>query len=502
MEKFILTIDEGTTSTRAIVVNKKCEIVSVDQAAFAQIFPQEGWVEQDAIEIWNAVRTTVTNSLNKAHLTLSQIEAIGITNQRETVVVWDKETGIPIYNAIVWQDKRTAKFCESFTQQEVDAIRDKTGLFINPYFSASKVKWILDNVEGAQKLANKGRLFFGTINTWLIYRLTAGEVFATDRTNACRTLLYNIQTNDWDQSLLDIFGIPKSMLPSLKSNSETYGYTFPGLVSKVDTHKVPITSSIGDQQAALFGQLAVNKGEAKVTYGTGCFILMNTASERVFSQHGLLTTVVSDYDGVIKYGIEGSVLVAGAAVQWLRDSLRLVYNELETEWYSGQVNDDRRVYVVPAFTGLGSPYWDNYARGAIFGLDRGTKREHIVRATLEAIAYQVNDVLEAMSKDMGKKFSSIKVDGGASNNRFLMQFQANISQTTIIKPQNVETTAMGATYLAGLATGFWKNLEEIKKHYVIALELKPTETEAQVAKKIKGWKAAVQRTFSWVLDVE
>jgi glycerol kinase len=502
MERYIVTLDEGTTSTRAIVVNKQCEVVSSDQANFAQIYPQEGWVEQDAIEIWNAVRTTLINALNKKQIQSQQIEGIGITNQRETVVVWHKDTGLPIYNAIVWQDKRTAEQCEKFSQAETDLIRKKTGLFLNPYFSATKVQWILDHAQGAKKLARENKLQFGTINTWIIYRLTGGEVFATDRTNAQRTLLYNLETNDWDDELLNLFQIPRSMMPEIKSNSEVYGLTFPGLISKIDENQIKICSSIGDQQSALFGQLALKAGDLKVTYGTGSFILMNTEGKKVFSQHGLLTTIVSDYNHQINYGIEGSVLIAGSAIEWLRDSLRIIYSALETEWYSGQVNDDRRIYVVPAFSGLGSPYWDNYARGGIFGLDRGTKREHIVRATLESIAYQVNDVLIAMSKDLKKPLSVIKVDGGVSNNKFLMQFQANISQAEVIKPKNVETTAMGATYLAGLAVGFWKNIDEIKKYYHLDFKLKPIETKQEVAKKLKGWKVAVERTFSWLTDIE
>jgi len=502
MNKYILTIDEGTTSTRAVIIDKNCQMVSSDQAAFAQMFPHEGWVEQDAMEIWNAVRTTLTNALNKKQIKLSQIEAIGITNQRETVVVWDKDTGLPIYNAIVWQDKRTAKDTEKYNQKETDMVRKKTGLFINPYFSASKISWILDNVPNARQQAEAGKLLFGNINTWLIYKLTNGQVFITDRTNASRTLLYNINTNDWDDELLEFFKVPKIMLPTLKSNSEVYGETFAGLVSPIDQTKVRITSSIGDQQAALFGQLAVKEGDLKVTYGTGCFILTNTGTKQVFSTHGLLTTVVSDYNGKIKYGIEGSVLIAGAAIEWLRDSLRIIYSALETEWYSGQVNDDRRVYVVPAFSGLGSPYWDDYARGAIFGLDRGTKREHLVRATLESIAYQANDVLYAMSKDLKHNFKTIKVDGGVSKNKFLMQFQANISQTKIIKPKNGETTALGATYLAGLAVGFWKDLKEIEAKQKNDFILEPTESKTVVAKKLKGWREAVQRTFSWLNDIE
>ncbi|WP_026389179.1 glycerol kinase GlpK [[Acholeplasma] multilocale] len=502
MEKYIITLDEGTTSARALITDKKGNIVAVDQSEFTQYFPQEGWVEHDAIEIWNTQRGAFVQVLNKSGIKGEQIEAIGITNQRETAVVWNKETGLTIYNAIVWQDLRTSEWCESMDGKTVDMVRNKTGLIINPYFSGTKVKWILDNVKGARELANDGKLMFGTVNTWLIYRLTGGKEFVTDHTNAQRTLFYNIHTNDWDDELLELFGVPRNMLPEIKSCSEVYGETYPGLISRADKTTIKIASSIGDQQGALFGQLCLNVGESKITYGTGCFILMNTGDERVFSSHGLLTTVAAAYDGKITYALEGSVMMAGAAVQWLRDNLRIIYNALETEWYAGQVNDDRRVYVVPSFTGLGSPYWDSYSRGAIFGLDRGTKREHIVRATLEAIAYQANDVLSAMAKDVKKPFSSIKVDGGASQNKFMMQFQADISQANVIKPTNVETTAMGAAYLAGLAVGYWESVEEIKKNYVEDFTLFPIATRAEAAKNIRGWNQAVTRTFSWLKDIE
>ncbi|AGJ90589.1 glycerol kinase GlpK [Mycoplasma putrefaciens] len=502
MQKYILTLDEGTTSARALITNKKGEIIAVEQAEFTQYFPREGWVEHDAIEIWNTQRSTLIQVLNKSNISADQIEAIGITNQRETVVVWNKETGLPIYNAIVWQDQRTADYCQTFDQQAVDMVKKRSGLIINPYFSATKLKWILDNVANARKLASENKLMFGTINTWLIYRLTGGEIFVTDHTNAQRTLLYNIHTNTWDDELLELFDIPKNILPEIKSTSEVYGLTFKGLFSKDNHHQIKIASSIGDQQSALFGQLCLEKGQVKVTYGTGCFILTNTGDEIVQSDHGLLTTVAYSLKGKVYYALEGSVMIAGAAVQWLRDNLRIVYNAIETEWYAGQVRDDRRVYVVPSFTGLGSPYWDSYSRGAIFGLDRGTRREHIVRATLEAIAYQANDVVEAMGKDMKKTIEIFKVDGGAANNKFLMQFQANISQSKVIKPTNVETTAMGAAFMAGLAVGYWKDIEEIKQTYKIDFELNPEISKKEVAKLIKGWKVAVQRTFSWTIDIE
>lgn len=502
MEKYIVTLDEGTTSARTLVTNKKGEIISVAQSEFPQYFPKDGWVEHDANQIWNTQRATITTALNKANISGKQIAAFGITNQRETAVLWNSETGIPIYNAIVWQDTRTAKWCESMGQKEVDMVRDKTGLIINPYFSATKVKWILDNIEGARELAKEGKIMFGTINTWLIYRLTGGKIFVTDHANAQRTLMYNIHTNDWDDELLKLFDIPRNILPPIKSCSEEYGITYPGLINKQDLTQIPICSSIGDQQSALFGQLCTSDGESKITYGTGCFILMNTGEKRVRSEHGLLTTIAAAYDGKITYALEGSVMVAGSAIQWLRDNLRIVYNAVETEWYAGQVTDDRRVYVVPSFTGLGSPYWDAYSRGGIFGLDRGTKREHIVRATLEAIAYQANDVVRAMQKDIKAPLKVLKVDGGASKNKFLMQFQADVSQAKVIKPVNVETTAMGAAYLAGLSIGYWKDIEDIRKNYVEDFVLTPSIDAKKANWLNKGWSTAVERTFSWLKDIE
>ncbi|WP_027063225.1 glycerol kinase GlpK [Mesoplasma seiffertii] len=502
MEKYILTLDEGTTSARSLITNKQGEIIAVEQSEFTQYFPKEGWVEHDAVEIWNTQRSTLVSVLNKSKIKGTQIEAIGITNQRETVVLWNSETGLPIYNAIVWQDQRTADLCANMTQEQVDMVRNKTGLIINPYFSATKVQWILDNVQGARELAAEGKLCFGTINTWLIYRLTGGEKFVTDHTNAQRTLLYNIHTNNWDDELLGLFNIPRSILPEIKSCSEVYGETFAGLISKADNTRIKIASSIGDQQSALFGQLCTTQGEAKITYGTGAFILMNTGTSKIFSEHGLLTTIAAAYNGEITYALEGSVMIAGAAIQWLRDNLRLVYNATETEWYAGQVSDDRRVYVVPSFTGLGSPYWDSYSRGAIFGLDRGTKREHIVRATLEAIAYQANDVINAMAKDIKQPFLHIKVDGGACRNKFLMQFQANISQGEVIKPTNIETTAMGAAYMAGLAVKYWKDVEEIKQNYAVDMSWKPQIEKEEAKHLIQGWTAAVTRTFGWVKELE
>ncbi|ATZ16905.1 glycerol kinase [Williamsoniiplasma luminosum] len=502
MEKYIVTLDEGTTSARTLVTNKKGEIIAVDQTEFTQFFPNEGWVEHDAIEIWNAQHRTLVQAINHAKITSDQIAAIGITNQRETVVVWNRTTGLPIYNAIVWQDQRTANKVDTYTQKEVDLVKQKTGLIVHPYFSATKVEWILDNVEGARKLADNGELMFGNINTWLIYRLTAGELFITDHTNAQRTLLYNIETNDWDDDLLKLFNIPRNMLPEIKSCSENYGLTYPGLLSKSDKNQIIIASSIGDQQSALFGQLCVNPSDVKITYGTGCFILMNTGEKIVRSSHGLVTTVALAYDNKITYALEGSVMIAGAAVQWLRDNLKIVYSAIETEWYAGQVKDDRRIYVVPSFTGLGAPYWDSYSRGAMFGLDRGTKREHIVRATLESIAYQANDVISAMRKDMNNPISELKVDGGASNNKFLMQFQSDLSQVKVIKPLNVETTAMGAAYLAGLAVGYWKNVDDIKNNYQLDLALNPQIEQKEAQRLIKGWTEAVKRTFSWTKDIE
>ncbi|WP_342269340.1 glycerol kinase GlpK [Spiroplasma endosymbiont of Aspidapion aeneum] len=502
MEKYVITLDEGTTSARTVIVNKKSEIVSIDQKEFTQYFPQPGWVEHDPVEIWNTQRTTLINAVNKLGVKIDQIDSIGITNQRETAVVWDRESGTPIYNAIVWQDKRKDNYVENFTQEQIDSIREKTGLMVNPYFSASKVAWILDNIKGARKSAEEGKLAFGTINTWLIYRLTGGKEFLTDHTNAQRTLLYNINTNTWDDELLKLFNIPRSMLPEIRDCGSDFGETFANLFSKTDPSRIKIRSSIGDQQSALFGQMCIKEGEVKSTYGTGCFILMNTGNKKVFSKHGILTTIALAKDGKITYALEGSVMIAGAVTQWLRDNLRVIYNSLETEWYSEQVEDDRPVYFVPSFQGLGSPYWDNTSRGAIFGLDRGTKREHIVRAAIESIAYQANDVIDAMQKDLNTKLKIIKVDGGASRNNHLMQFQADISQTTVNRPANTETTAMGAAYIAGLHTKYWTSEEEIEKNIKNDKIFKNKMPLEVANKKIKGWKSAVSRTFSWTIETE
>ncbi|WP_342258994.1 glycerol kinase GlpK [Spiroplasma endosymbiont of Dioctria linearis] len=498
MEKYIVTLDEGTTSARTLVVNKNGEIVASNQKEFSQIYPQEGWVEQDAVEIWNTQRTTLVSALNSKDIAPEQIEAIGITNQRETVVVWDKNTGNPIYNAIVWQDRRTDKFCIELAKTHKDIIKEKTGLVIDAYFSASKVKWILDNVKDAKQKALNNELYFGNINTWLIWKLTGGKEFYTDHTNASRTMLYNISTHEWDEDLLKLFDIPLSMLPKIKGNSEIYGYTFPELLSKNSNHKIAIASSIGDQQSALFGQMCLDSGDIKVTFGTGAFILMNTGDKKIDSKNGLLTVIGYSINNKFTYGLEGSVMMAGATLQWLRDDLRIIYKTQLSEWYSEQVNDDRQVYFVPSFSGLGSPYWDPYSRGAIFGLDRGVKKEHIIKAALESIAFQTNDVLEAMRDDSKINIKSIKVDGGASKNNYLIQFQSDISESELIRPKNVETTAMGAAYLAGLAVGYWKDIDDIREKWKVDKKVEPKNDSSKL---IKGWKEAVSRTRNWLKDI-
>ncbi|WP_339030481.1 glycerol kinase GlpK [Spiroplasma endosymbiont of Cantharis nigra] len=498
MEKYIVTLDEGTTSARTLVVNKNGEIVASNQKEFSQIYPQEGWVEQDAVEIWNTQRTTLVSALNSKDIAPEQIEAIGITNQRETVVVWDKNTGNPIYNAIVWQDRRTDKFCIELAKTHKDIIKEKTGLVIDAYFSASKVKWILDNVKDAKQKALNNELYFGNINTWLIWKLTGGKEFYTDHTNASRTMLYNISTHEWDEDLLKLFDIPLSMLPKIKGNSEVYGYTFPELLSKNSNHKIAIASSIGDQQSALFGQMCLESGDIKVTFGTGAFILMNTGDKKIDSKNGLLTVIGYSINNKFTYGLEGSVMMAGATLQWLRDDLRIIYKTQLSEWYSEQVNDDRQVYFVPSFSGLGSPYWDPYSRGAIFGLDRGVKKEHIIKAALESIAFQTNDVLEAMRDDSKINIKSIKVDGGASKNNYLIQFQSDISESELIRPKNVETTAMGAAYLAGLAVGYWKDIDDIREKWKVDKKVEPKRDSSKL---IKGWKEAVSRTRNWLKDI-
>ncbi|WP_425379693.1 glycerol kinase GlpK [Spiroplasma endosymbiont of Stenodema calcarata] len=454
-------------------------------------------------EIWNSQRTTLVQSVNKAKIKADDIIGIGITNQRETVVMWDKRSGLPIYNAIVWQDRRTAKYCdELIAEGKSELIQTKTGLVINPYFSATKIKWILENVKEAKQLAKDNNLLFGTIDTWLIYRLTGGKTHVTDATNASRTMLFNIHTKEWDDELLTLLNIPKGILPAVKSSSEIYGHTFPGLLSKDTDIQIPIASAIGDQQAALFGQLCLEPGEVKNTYGTGCFILMNTGQTPIKSNNGLLTTIALDYKGVTTYALEGSVFVAGTAVQWLRDQIKIIYHASETDWYTKLVKDDQQVYVVPSFTGLGSPYWDSYSRGAIFGLERGTKREHLVKATLESLAYQAYDVIVAMAEDLKKPIKRIKVDGDASRNEYLMQFQADITQVEVVRPKSIETTAMGAAFLAGLAVNFWTSRDEIKQILTVDKTYKAKLDQAIVQKLLKGWKVAISRTLNWLKDIE
>lgn len=460
MESYIMSIDQGTTSSRAIVFDKAGKEVSSSQKEFTQHFPKPGWVEHDANEIWNSVQSVIAGSLIEGGLKPDQIEGIGITNQRETTVIWEKETGHPIYNAIVWQSKQTSDIADDLKEQgHSEMIQKKTGLLIDSYFSATKVKWILDHVEGSRERAKNGELLFGTIDTWLVWKLTGGEVHVSDYTNASRTMMYNIYDLKWDQEILDLLDIPKEILPEVKSNSEIYGHT-------ADYHfygnKVPIAGMAGDQQAALVGQLAFDKGMVKNTYGTGAFIVMNTGEEPILSESGLLTTIGYGIDGKVTYALEGSVFVAGSAIQWLRDGLRMFQKAPQSEDYAKRVDSSENVYVVPAFTGLGAPYWDQQARGAIFGLTRGTTKEHFIRATLESLAYQTADVVKTMNKDSGTDIKLLRVDGGASKNDLLLQFQADILQTPVERAPYLETTALGVAYLAGLAVGYWKDIDDIK----------------------------------------
>lgn len=496
MEKqYILALDQGTTSSRAILFDDKTNIIASAQQEFTQIYPKAGYVEHDPMEIWATQSAVAFQCIEQSGIDVTKIKGIGITNQRETTVVWDKTTGKPIYNAIVWQCRRTANICEQLKNKNLEkTFRQKTGLVLDAYFSGTKVKWILDNVPNAREKADKGELLFGTIDTWLIWKLTNGEQHITDYTNASRTLLFNINTLEWDQEILDILSIPRSMLPTVKSSSEVYAYTDPNLFNNT---KIPIAGIAGDQQSALFGQLCFEKGEMKNTYGTGCFLLLNTGDEIKTSNHGLLTTIGIHIDGKPTYALEGSVFIAGAAIQWLRDELRLIYNAKESEFYANLVEDTNGVYVVPSFTGLGTPYWDMYARGAILGLTRGSKREHIVRATLESLAYQTKDVVEAMIKDANFPVISLKVDGGASYNNFLMQFQADVLKTKVVRPSCIETTAMGAAFLAGLAVGVWKNKEELQKLVQVDCEYTPKMDSDLVNEKYKGWKKAISRVANW-----
>lgn len=495
MKKYIISLDQGTTSSRAIVFDKEQNILGISQKEFTQIYPKEGWVEHDPLEIWATQYGVLQEVIAKTNINYNDIAAIGITNQRETTIVWDKNTGIPIYNAIVWQCRRTADICDKLKEKNLERyIKENTGLVVDAYFSATKIKWILDNVEGAREKAERGELLFGTVDTWLLWKLTKKKVHITDYTNASRTMLYNIKELRWDDKLLKELDIPKSMLPEVRNSSEIYGYANIGGDEKV---KVPIAGIAGDQQAALFGQTCFEKGEAKNTYGTGCFLLMNTGEERVESKNGLLTTIAIGLNGKIQYALEGSVFVGGAVVQWLRDELKIVNDSSDTEYFAGKVNDNGGVYIVPAFVGLGAPHWDMYARGAIFGLTRGTNRNHLIRAALESIAYQTKDLINSMIEDVGYKIKVIKVDGGASKNKFLMQFQADILETKVIRPIISETTALGAAYLAGLAVGFWKNKEEVKKFWHMSAEFEPKLEPDKVNEYYKGWKKAVKRTLKW-----
>lgn len=494
-KKYIVALDQGTTSSRAVVLDHDANIISLAQREFAQIYPHAGWVEHDAMEIWASQSSTLVEVLAKAGINSDEIAAIGITNQRETTVVWDKVSGKPVYNAIVWQCRRTAGICEELKRAGYEEyIRENTGLVVDPYFSATKVKWILDNVEGARDRAERGELLFGTIDTWLVWNMTQGRVHVTDYTNASRTMMFNIHTLDWDQQLLEILHIPRAMLPAVRPSSEIYGQTNIG--GKGGT-RIPIAGMAGDQQAALFGQLCVQAGMAKNTYGTGCFLLMNTGKEVVRSKHGLLTTICCGPRGEPNYALEGSVFVAGASIQWLRDELKLFSDAQDSEYFATKVKDSNGVYVVPAFTGLGAPYWDPYARGAIFGLTRGVNSNHLIRATLESIAYQTRDLLDAMQADADTRLKSLRVDGGAVANNFLMQFQADILGTSVERPEVLEVTALGAAYLAGLAVGFWSDLDEVKGKATIERVFKPGIETTERNFRYKGWQKAVARTLKW-----
>lgn len=494
MTKYIMALDAGTTSNRCILFNKKGEICSVAQKEFTQIFPKPGWVEHNAKEIWSTIMGVAVESMSNLDIGADDVAGIGITNQRETTVVWDKNTGEPIYNAIVWQCRRTSKFCDELKQAGYeDMVKEKTGLLIDAYFSATKLKWILDNVEGAREKANKGELLFGTIDTWIIWRLTNGKVHVTDYSNASRTMLYNINTLEWDKEILELLDIPANMLPEVKPSSEIYGYSDSNYLGG----PIPISGAAGDQQASLFGQTCFQKGDAKNTYGTGAFLLMNTGEKPVYSTHGLVTTIAWGLDGKVNYALEGSIFVAGSAIQWLRDELRILDSAADSEYMATRVPDTNDCYVVPAFTGLGAPYWDQYARGAIVGITRGVNKYHIIRATVESLAYLSYDVLEVMEKDSGAKMKTLKVDGGASQNDFLMQFQADLLNVQVQRPKFVETTALGAAYLAGLAVGYWKNLDDIKQNWELSKEFTPSLSEEEIQNKIKRWRKAVTYSLSW-----
>ncbi len=499
MSKYIMALDAGTTSNRCILFNKKGARCSMAQREFTQYFPQPGWVEHDADEIWASQLGVAVEAMNMIGATAKDIAAIGITNQRETAIVWDRHTGEPVHHAIVWQCRRTSDICDALKAKGLtETLKQKTGLVIDAYFSATKVKWILDNVPDARQKAEKGDLLFGTVETWLIWKLTKGAVHVTDYSNASRTMLFNINTLAWDDEILAELGIPKCMLPEVKPSSCIYGEADPSYLGGA----IPIAGAAGDQQAALFGQTCFAAGTAKNTYGTGCFLLMNTGEKPVFSENGLVTTIAWGLDGKVNYALEGSIFVAGAAIQWLRDELRIIDSSEDSEYMAKKVNDTNGCYVVPAFTGLGAPYWDQYARGTIVGITRGVNKCHIIRATLESIAYQVNDVLASMEADSGMKLTTLKVDGGASANNFLMQTQADIVNVPVIRPQCVETTAMGAAYLAGLATGYWANKEEVMQNWISDRTFTPASTDTDRQKGIAGWHKAVKYAYGWAKEDE
>ena len=498
-QKYVMALDAGTTSNRAIIFDVDSKIVGVAQKEFTQHFPQPGWVEHDAEEIWSSMHEVMREALEQSGLVASDIAAIGITNQRETAVIWDRTTGRPIYNAIVWQSRQTADICEDLKRQDlVDEFKEKTGLVIDAYFSGTKVKWILDHVEGARARAEKGELAFGTIDTWLLWKLTGGKEHKTDYSNASRTLMFNIKTLEWDEALLKHLTVPKSLLPEVRPSSEVYGHTIPSVIGA----SVPVAGMAGDQQSALFGQNCFSPGEAKNTYGTGCFLLMNTGEDLCMSKNGLVTTIAWGLDGKVEYALEGSIFVGGSAIQWLRDGLRLVDSAPDSEWVAKKVKDAGGVYMVPAFVGLGAPYWDMNARGMIIGLTRGTTKAHIVRATLDSLAYQTRDVLGAMEADSGNRLATLKVDGGAVANNLLMQFQADLLGVPVDRPQITETTALGAAYLAGLATGVWASKEELKKSWQLDTRFAPSLDQQEADKLYQGWKKAVKHAANWLADEE
>ncbi|TKB47933.1 glycerol kinase GlpK [Ferrimonas sediminicola] len=490
--QYIVALDQGTTSSRALLFDRQGQVIGTAQREFNQHYPNPGWVEHDPIEIWASQRATLTELLAKSRVSHHQVAAIGITNQRETTVVWDRETGQPIHNAIVWQCRRTADLCTRLKQAGLEQrVRDKTGLVLDPYFSATKVRWILDHVPGARQRAEQGKLAFGTIDSWLIWNLTEGQVHATDATNASRTMLFNIHTLEWDSELLEAFQIPASMLPEVKASGELYGQ------AQLGNARVPISGVAGDQQAALFGQLCHSAGMAKNTYGTGCFLLMHTGNTPVASRHGLLTTLACNLPGEINYALEGAVFMGGASVQWLRDELGLIRHASESEALAQEVADTQGAYLVPAFTGLGAPHWDPFARGTLVGMTRGTNRQHLVRATLESIAYQSMDILHAMEQDAGQSLSQLRVDGGATANRFLMQFQADILGTPVVRPANVETTAAGAAYLAGLTCGYWPDLDTLASEVDEPSHFRPAMSQETQARLTRGWQRALAASRHW-----